>query len=328
MTAAEVNPDRILRELAGLWESLGKKPNPDGTTATLRACAMTLIVAPVEDSEAGAVSESLAELMRVFPSRAIVVRLDPASAVLEARVFAQCWLPFGQRQQLCCEQIEVTASTDRLGDLHTLLLPLIAPDLPVVLWCRGNGLLNRPEAEPLLTFPGTLLIDSSNFPEPRPALNALVRLSLGVRRVGDLSWTRITPWRQAIAQVFECESNRKLIPAVELIRVRGGEAQRSTAAWYLAGWLSARLPQARLDVAASGKPGPLDSVSLEAPGWTSTLGLSPCGLALKLNSTVSHIVLPDSGDAALLAGELSILGNDPEFERALQHAVRLAAEAG
>ena len=39
------------------------------------------------------------------------------SAALAARVFAQCWMPFGHRQQICCEQIEITASDASLPDL-------------------------------------------------------------------------------------------------------------------------------------------------------------------------------------------------------------------
>jgi hypothetical protein len=96
--------------------------------------------------------------------------------------------------------------------------------------------------------------------------------------------------------------------------------------WYLAAWLSARLPQAQLDLDASGSPKFLDSVSLEAPGWTVSLGLSSCGLKVTQDSGVSHVVLPDASDAALLAEELAILGNDTEFEHTLPHAARLAAE--
>jgi hypothetical protein len=37
-------------------------------------------------------------------------------------------------------------------------------------------------------------------------------------------------------------------------------------------------------------------------------------------------VLPDASDAALLAEELAILGNDTEFERTLPLAAQLASE--
>ena len=40
---------------------------------------------------------------------------------MEARVFAQCWMPFGKRQQICCEQIEITASETSLADAASLI---------------------------------------------------------------------------------------------------------------------------------------------------------------------------------------------------------------
>ena len=55
--------------------------------------------------------EQLASLMRDHPSRAIVIRIvDEPKPELEARVLAQCWMPQGQRRQICCEQIEISSS--------------------------------------------------------------------------------------------------------------------------------------------------------------------------------------------------------------------------
>ena len=44
-------------------------------------------------------------------------------------------------QQICSEGIEMTADAANLGEVAQLLLPLIVPDLPVVLWCRGIAIL-------------------------------------------------------------------------------------------------------------------------------------------------------------------------------------------
>ena len=46
-----------------------------------------------------------------------------------------------QGQQICCEQIEVAASPDRLADVAPTLLGIIVPDLPVVVWSRGHSLV-------------------------------------------------------------------------------------------------------------------------------------------------------------------------------------------
>ena len=91
--------DAALKELAALWADLAQ-PNQGEATASgvLRACAMTLIVAAEDETDAQAASEVLAELMHEHPSRAIVLKPRDEGG-LEARVFAQCWMPFGRRQQ-------------------------------------------------------------------------------------------------------------------------------------------------------------------------------------------------------------------------------------
>src|ERR1700674_490890 len=143
--AATIQPDRLLRELSELWVSFGKQ-NGDDSTGVLRACAMTLIVLAEAGEDANEVGETLANLMREHPSRAIVVRVsDSQEPALAARVFTQCWMPFGQRRQICCEQIEITASDASLPDLPAVIVPLAVADLPVILWCRGSRLFSLPD---------------------------------------------------------------------------------------------------------------------------------------------------------------------------------------
>ena len=57
------------------------------------------------------------------------------------RVYAQCWKPFGQHRQICCEQMEITASDAALADLPSVVLPLAVADLPLIVWCRSPRLL-------------------------------------------------------------------------------------------------------------------------------------------------------------------------------------------
>ena len=99
----------------------------------IRACAMTLIVVVEEERDAQAIGETLAALMHEHPSRAIVLRVRSGNEPsLSARVFAQCWMPFGSRQQICCEQVEIISSLASFSDVTSVLRGLIVPDLPVV----------------------------------------------------------------------------------------------------------------------------------------------------------------------------------------------------
>ena len=63
--------------------------------------------------------------MREHPSRLVVLRVKPGEeASLSERVFAQCWIPFGGRQQICCEQIEITTTEAGLKDVPAVVRAL------------------------------------------------------------------------------------------------------------------------------------------------------------------------------------------------------------
>ena len=122
--ASAIRPERILKELDELWVNLGQQSEGSGV---LRACAMTLIVI-TPDEGADALGETLAKLMREHPSRLVVLRVKPGSeASLTERVLAQCWMPFGSRQQICCEQIEITTTDAGIKDVPAVVRALEAP---------------------------------------------------------------------------------------------------------------------------------------------------------------------------------------------------------
>ena len=129
---AGVAAEDLLKELAALWAREGSEGEAGGV---LRACTMTLVVVSEEGDDESALGETLAALMPEHPARTIVIRLQgDGERALTQRVYQQCWKPFGQRQQICCEQIEITASDAALADLPSVILPLAVPDLPVILW--------------------------------------------------------------------------------------------------------------------------------------------------------------------------------------------------
>ena len=132
-----VQPEQLLKDLARLWVDLGRQDVEKGSSGVIRACAMTLIAAVDCEDDAKGVTETIGQLMHEHPSRAIVLCIGSGSAPISARVFAQCWMPFGGRQQICCEQVEIFAGVDLIADLPKLLLGITVPDLPVVLWSRS-----------------------------------------------------------------------------------------------------------------------------------------------------------------------------------------------
>ena len=307
--AADIKPERILKDLRELWAELSKESktgDQQSDQAILRACAMTLIVLAEDDADSEHVRQTIGVLMHDHPSRAIVLRaLEGAD--LDARVFAECWKPFGSHQQICSEGIEVTADAANLGDVASVLLPLIVPDLPVVMWARGPRFFTSRFFDPLFPLAGKIIVNSLTAPNARGALAVLKELRGRGRRVADLAWTRLTGWREAFAHEFEQPWT------VESIQIAHG-GKPTTSVLYFSRWMERSFPSAR--VTLESKPGDPDLQSVTVHGERSlAIRLVDAeSLEVETAGRTSRSLLPATTDDALMREELSILGPDPAYE--------------
>ncbi len=195
-----VKPDSVLHEISELWGNLLKPDIPMGlqpkamAPTALRACAMTLIVFVDDEDDAAALDETLKGVMRVHPSRAIVVRLRDEPGTLSSRVLVQCWLPDGNHPKICCEEVVLKVSINRLADLPTIIDPLTAPDMPRVLWFRSARVNRAPGIAELLALGDKIIVDSNR---PGSPAFADMRVLVGAGYiVADLAWTRLTRIRE------------------------------------------------------------------------------------------------------------------------------------
>jgi glucose-6-phosphate dehydrogenase assembly protein OpcA len=314
-----VQPERILKELAGLWAGMSKGESQGNNSGVLRACAMTLVVAAESDQDAADVSGTLAELMHAHPSRAVVLRPSAEPGAMEARVFAQCWMPFGKRQQICCEQIEITASKDRLDEVPGAILGIMVPDLPVVLWARGKEWLNAPEFQLVLPLVHKLIIDSAKLGEPAQAFSLMRTLQAETTYVGDLAWTRLTALRQAIAHTLEDAALVPRLHSIEEIDVEYGD--RPISGTYLAAWLHSGLPEAK--VTLKHRTAESSSIRLSGQGLEIFMEFGT-SFVMRIDGAEHKAVLPVPGECDLMREELSILESDPVFTRVFDAAEQLA----
>ena len=114
---------------------------------------------------------------------------------------------------------------------ESVTLPLLAPDAPVVTWWHGMA----PEKiayDPLGVFAERRITDVRLTGDPCAALQQ--RAEDFAPGDTDLAWTRLTPWRAALASAFDSARSRATSAVVV-----GGVNEPS--ARLLAGWLSARL---------------------------------------------------------------------------------------
>lgn len=338
--AATIQPEKILKELANLWietaapSGVPSEPGAAGeSSGVLRACAMTMLVIADESDDPHGIGETLAKLMQEHPSRAIVIRLRKSPEPwLESRVFAQCWKPFGSRQHICCEQIEITSSDSSLPDVPAVVLPLVVADLPVILWSRSSRATDLQGFRELEALAQKVIFDSASFPDADQALSKLLGASLPGTRVADLAWGRLTRSRELIAQTVNSEDMLQNLRRVDEVRVHARGPRPNLPARYFAAWLSNQLalvgsfPTLKWQVEEWEEHLSLKGVTLRAPdGFSVSAEVkevvgSGAVVNLKVDGRVNRVVLLRPSEYELLLQELSIPGRDLTYEAALRRA--------
>lgn len=319
--ATSVRPELILKQLAKLWVDLGKEEVEPGSAGVLRACAMTLIVAVSEKEDPQGLGETISELMHEHPSRVIVLRVCGADeSRLESRVFAQCWKPFGRHQQICCEQVEITASPSRFPDVPKLVLGLTVPDLPVVLWSRSILLTEHPEAQQLFTLPDKIVVDSSQLEDAEAGLKYVRGLFQQGRNVADLEWTRITFWRETVSQIFENERNIPYLKSIRHVTISHEGDVAPVRARYLGLWFTHSLPdpiEVTFEPAPSQSGSRICGIAMDGEGFEASLSREGSSVLLSVNGRKRRTAFPKANDYLLMSEELSIVGADPVFRKCL-----------
>jgi glucose-6-phosphate dehydrogenase assembly protein OpcA len=322
-----VSPESVLKSLNQWWQDLAKAEaaanpvapddNHPKTGGLLKACAMTLVVAAQDDADERAARETVGLLMHDHPSRAILLRPSPA-ADLGANIFSECWQPFGKRQQICAEGIEITAGAKGYEEVARFLLPLRVPDLPVVLWCRGKAASDASGYHPLFSLADKIVFDSGHTADADEALRSLRRLHAYGYRVADLHWTRLTGWREVVAHLFDDGLNASEIRSARI----GYGDELTTCARYFEAWVRTAVPSSRVTIESEKGPRGLHSLTLGTRSGDVSITLRD-GHLLEVIGEMGGIdrnyrtALPSHAEDAMMREELGILGADPIYERVL-----------
>ncbi|MDL5204840.1 glucose-6-phosphate dehydrogenase assembly protein OpcA [Streptomyces sp. ALI-76-A] len=113
----------------------------------------------------------------------------------------------------------------------SVVLPLLLPDAPVVVWWPVNAPEN-PAKDPLGALAQRRITDLYAVENPLQVLDARVRSYAPGDT--DLAWTRLTPWRSMLAAAMDQARVKVISAAVEA-------EEENPAAELLARWLEARL---------------------------------------------------------------------------------------
>jgi glucose-6-phosphate dehydrogenase assembly protein OpcA len=189
---------------------------------------------------------------------------------------------------------------------ESVTLPLLAPDAPVVTWWSGPP-PDRIAHDPLGVFADRRITDVWRASDSVGALTE--RATDFAPGDTDLSWTRITGWRAALASAYDGAHD-----TATRATVRGDD--RDPSALLLAGWLSSCL-KTYVPVQKAGKG--IQSVTLEFVGGGSvTAQLEGSRLVVRRPGTPDSIApFPDRSLGELLAEELRRLDADEIYADAL-----------
>jgi glucose-6-phosphate dehydrogenase assembly protein OpcA len=202
---------------------------------------------------------------------------------------------------------------------QSVVLPLLLPDAPVVVWWPVNAPLD-PAKDPLGALAQRRVTDT--YAAEQPIRDLAARSATYTPGDTDLSWTRITPWRSMLAAALDqvtCE--------VESVEVEGEEFNPSCE--LLAMWLGDRLgvPVQR---SLSGGPG-LTAVRMATDCGAIVLDRADGSLAtLSIEGQPDRAVALKRRDTAeLIAEELRRLDPDDTYASALRFGVeRLSTSNG
>ncbi|WP_159664302.1 glucose-6-phosphate dehydrogenase assembly protein OpcA [Streptomyces mexicanus] len=271
---------------------------------------LTLVIVTDEENAYDAL-KAAGDASREHPSRTLVVirrvsrtLRDRTSSRLDAEVRVGADAGTG-------ETVVLRLYGEVCDHAQSVVLPLLLPDAPGVVWWPVNGPLD-PARDPLGALAQRRVTDTYACEDPLRELAA--RAEAYSPGDTDLAWTRITPWRSMLAAALDqvtCE--------VKSVEVEGEEFNPSCE--LLAMWLADRLdvPVKRSMSAGPGlTAGRLDTtcgpIALDrADGRLATLsieGQPERAVALKRRET-----------AELIAEELRRLDPDDTYASALRYGV-------
>lgn len=180
---------------------------------------LTLVVI-TDDETVGDALKTANLLSREHPSRVIGVVLGTSrgTASLHAKVRVG--------QDTSGESILLRISGELTKHAESVVLPLLLPDSPVVVWWPRNAPTN-PADDPIGKLAQRRLTDAESTTTPVRALRAVAsNYSPGDT---DLSWTRLTPWRALLAAALDQATDP--VTAGEVVAGEDNPAARLLVAW-------------------------------------------------------------------------------------------------
>ena len=277
---------------------------------------LTLVIVTDEENAYDAL-KAANEASREHPSRTLVVikrvsrsPRNRSKARLDAEVRVGTDAGTG-------ETVVLRLYGEAIDHAQSVVLPLLLPDAPVVVWWAVNAPKN-PAKDPLGALAQRRVTDA--YAAENPVAELASRADTYTPGDTDLAWTRITPWRSMLAAALD-----QAPCTVTSAEVEGEEFNPSCE--LLAMWLASRLHV------------PVKRTASAGPGLTAVRMESSCGPIVldRPDGSLATLCMQGQPDRAvalkrrdtseLLAEELRRLDPDDTYAAALKYGVARLGES-
>jgi glucose-6-phosphate dehydrogenase assembly protein OpcA len=331
-----------------------RREQEDGQAPLMRASVNNMVLVTPSRSAGQRALVTVESLGSRAPSRCVVLIAEPPSNPQRVRSWARvAHHRYGEGgSAVIWEEVIVQTNVDP-RHLPAVVLPLLLPELPVFTYWEGTPPFSDEVFEELGSVTDRLIVDSASFADPPGDLARLAGAAQVLSpALSDCAWTRLTAWRELLADPFNGPPLRGTAWNARRLQV---DAVDMAAGFELTGWLASRLGWELGEARAAD--------DLYAARYATRTGDCEARIASTLGSaSLTRVELgvdTDEGDATIrveatpthlvttvrapgwpttrrfgmgseqnpLAGELQIFGRDRIFEAALEPAADLA-EAG
>jgi glucose-6-phosphate dehydrogenase assembly protein OpcA len=303
-----------LDRLWGEWSEAKRRSLGDGLPTApewelMRASTLNLIAIAETPKHAKKIEATVSSLTGFAPSRTVILVRSgaPKSGGLGVRVSVHEHVLGKGQAAIRFESVTIAAKRGNDDLLASVTSPLLVAELPDFLWVARGEIAGNALLTDLLELADRVIVDTATLDEPRGNLRFLADLAQQPKpapKVSDLVWSRLTPWRQLIAQFFDQTATQPCLDCIDEVTIGYGAADDDgrgglTAGLLIAGWLATRLEWRA--------PGELVR---SKDGWRLTLRAGPKG---RSREVLLSLRPTDSAPARSCLGSVTLIatGSDP-----------------
>ena len=300
----QINPNVVGRALTRMWADIASERRSGNRlaravaeAASMRTQTVNLVVIAEGGADLQEYADLVTHLPDITPSRVVLLASQRGwQEALEIGVDVE---ERPNQPPHAPTRIEVISVRGRGERLASVANPLLVPELPDFVWCTTRDFANDPVLDELASQADRIMVDTAASPDPNAALNFLVHLMKdggAELRISDMAWTRLTSWRQMVAQFFDLPMHLPSLYDTEEVVIecaRRDEHGRSgiTGGLLAASWLAHCM----------GWRAPGEELVRSRDGWKLTLRAGQKGQSHEV-----IILIREVDDAASAAGLASI----------------------